>query len=273
MKHAERKPDDLDRLIQDAFERMTPSAEVEERLLASLLEAQEDRRRSPLSSETYEYAGLRRSFESKAKRRRPSDPQAKHLRITAISLAACLAIAIVGIAGMIGLAGGIGFQAKMSAGSSKDLQSALSAESHSEESGETPGGDAPINATGPSNENEMASDPSEGAANQNETDVDEAEENAGDSGESSGNATSADGDVRYPHIVLDSGEKLEIVETGRAYAVATNQDIEEFIGTAIASNDLGETAICHVFTSKESSPCPYVVSYVGSSTLYFALPV
>ena len=231
--------DPFDERIHAAYDRMTPSPEAEERMLAALLEAQNHQATTSVASQktsaSRPYADTpadhfdiassdairfdETSIDSMSRTARRRDSSTRRWRIAAISLAACCALVAIGVAGYLGssdmLNSSLGAASESSA--SANLTSALPGESTSSESPDT--------------------------------------------------------DVRYPYVTLSSGETLEIAEVDGERVAAAWEDIETPLEEATAFNDIGEEAPCYVHESAEGSPYPYVVAFTNSGEMFFAQPI
>lgn len=265
MKHDHASSDALlNARVREAYERMTPSAQAEERMLAALITAQEmqaekseEDTRSATNHRQARFADAQvnagRETNGAAAHRgihaqvRPARTKARR---AAIALAACLAAAFIGISALVTMSQPSGMLGA-SAGSSQSAASSA----ENENLGAALDGSA--------NEEASAPDSSDSASSSTNN----------ESGEPNSSPLSSDQDVRYPHIALDSGIELEIAHDEYGVAIAAAQsDIASKPQTATASNDLGETAECHVYESTDESPYPYVVSFDDSSQLFFAQP-
>lgn len=254
----------LNARVREAYERMTPSVQAEERMLAALIAAQE--MQAEKSEEDARSAANHRQArfaDAQVNAGRETNGAAAHRRVhaqvrpartkaqrAAIALAACLAAAFIGIGALVTM----GQPSSMLGASAGSSQSAASS-AENENLGAALGGSA--------NEEASAPDSSDSASSSTNN----------ESGEPNSSPLSSDQDVRYPHIALDSGIELEIAHDEYGVAIAAAQsDIASKPQTATASNDLGETAECHVYESTDESPYPYVVSFDDSGQLFFAQP-
>lgn len=254
----------LNARVREAYERMTPSVQAEERMLAALIAAQEmQAEKSEEDAQNAANHQQARFADTQANAGYKTNGAAAHRRVhaqvrpartkaqrAAIALAACLAAAFIGIGVLVTM----GQPSSMLGASAGSSQSAASS-AENENLGAALGGSA--------NEEAIAPDSSDSASSSTNA----------ESGEPNSTFLSSDQDVRYPHIALDSGIELEIAHDEYGVAIAAAQsDIASKPQTATASNDLGETAECHVYESTDESPYPYVVSFDDSGRLFFAQP-
>lgn len=281
--------DPFDERISAAYERMTPSPEAEERMLAALLDTQsryeafnaaqthteteaETNHVSSIASPAKSFALISnendRSAEyastSKDKAGRHADSSTRRWRIAAVSLAACLALVVIGIAGLT-------FSNPMNIGESA---SAGSSSASTEDLLSAPLDDSPDMDAADSSD-DTASSASPGDKDAEAGSSDEATENApGEDGSSLtvGPTPSPDKDVRYPYVKLSTGETLEIAEVDGERVAASWEDIGTPLEEATAYNDLGDEAPCYVHESVEGSPYPYVIAFTNSGEMFFAQP-
>ena len=277
--------DPFDERIHAAYDRMTPSPEAEDRMLAALLEAQNHRAAASVasqktnasqpyadtpadhfdiaSSDAIHFDGTDIDSVSRTARRR--DSSTRRWRIAAISLAACCALVAIGVAGYLGssdmLNSSLGAASESSA--SANLTSALPDESTSSESASASGASTDADTPGQSEDATESSDTEANAEGQTQ-----------ENGESLsvGPTPSPDKDVRYPYVTLSSGETLEIAKVDGERVAAAREDIETPLEEATAFNDIGEETPCYVHESTEGSPYPYVVAFTNSGEMFFAQP-
>ena len=253
--------DPFDERIHAAYDRMAPSPEAEDRMLAALLEAQNRQAatsvasQKTIASQPYAYTpadhfdiasndavrfdGTGIGTMGRTTRRR--DSHTRRWRIAAISLAACCALVAIGVVGYLG--------------SSGMLNSSLNEESASS---------APVNLASPLSDGSAGSE----SASESSSSIGQAQEGA--ESLSSGPTPSPDKDVRYPYVTLSSGETLEIVEVDGERVSASWEDIETPLEEATAFNDIREEAPCYVHESAEGSPYPYVIAFTDSGEMFFA---
>lgn len=254
----------LNARVREAYERMTPSVQAEERMLAALIAAQEAQiEKSEEDAQNAVNHRQARFADAQANAGCETNGAAAHrgahtrvrpartkVRRAAIALAACLAAAFIGIGALVTMSQ----PSSMLGASAGSSQSAAS-------SAENENLEAALD--GSANEEASAPDSSDSASSSTND----------ESGEPNSSLLSSDQNVRYPHIALDSGIELEIAHDEYGIAIAAVQsDIASKPQTATASNDLGETVECRAYESTDESPYPYVVSFDDSGQLFFAQP-
>ncbi|HJF65627.1 MAG TPA: hypothetical protein K8U77_05880 [Slackia equolifaciens] len=254
----------LNARVREAYERMTPSVQAEERMLAALIAAQEmQAEKSEEDAQNAANHQQARFADAQVNAGRETNGAAAHRRVhaqvrpartkaqrAAIALAACLAAAFIGIGALVTMS-----QPSSMLGASAGSSQSAASSAENENLGAALDGSA--------NEEASAPDSSDSASSSTNN----------ESGEPNSSPLSSDQDVRYPHIALDSGIELEIAHDEYGVAIAAAQsDIASKPQTATVSNDLGETAECHVYESTDESPYPYVVSFDDSGQLFFAQP-
>ena len=254
----------LNARVREAYERMTPSVQAEERMLAALIAAQEmQAEKSEEDAQNAANHQQARFADTQANAGYKTNGAAAHRRVhaqvrpartkaqrAAIALAACLAAAFIGIGALVTMS-----QPSSMLGASAGSSQSAASSAENENLGAALDGSA--------NEEASAPDSSDSASSSTNA----------ESGEPNSSPLSSDQDVRYPHIALDSGIELEIAHDEYGVAIAAAQsDIASKPQTATASNDLGETAECRAYESTDESPYPYVVSFDDSGQLFFAQP-
>ena len=254
----------LNARVREAYERMTPSVQAEERMLVALIAAQEmQAEKSEEDAQNAANHQQARFADTQANAGYKTNRAAAHrgvhaqvrptrtkVRRAAIALAACLAAAFIGIGALVTMS-----QPSNMLGASAGSSESTASSAENENLGAALDGSA--------NEEASAPDSSDSASSST----------SAESGEPNSSPLSFYQDVRYSHIALDSGIELEIAcdEYGVAIAAAQS-DIAGKPQTATASNDRGETAECRVYESTDESPYPYVVSFDDSGQLFFAQP-
>ena len=277
--------DPFDERISAAYERMAPSPEAEDRMLAALLDTQSRHEaanaaqtRTETGAETNHVGSIASPAKSfalisnendhsaeyastpKGKAGRRADSSTRRWRIAAVSLAACLALVAIGIAGLT-------FNDPTNIGESA---SAGSSSASAEDLLSAPLGDSPeANSASPS-DNASTSASSNGEGSETSGAGESTPEEGGSL--SVGPTSSPDKDVRYPYVKLSTGETLEIAEADGERVAASWDDIGTPLEEATAYNDLGDETPCYVHESAEGSPYPYVVAFTNSGEMFFAQP-